>query len=382
MTFYVYIGIGFILISGGVFTGILTYRKGRKKTKHHYIDALHMLLEDRKEEALAYLQKTVKEDTENIMAYIKLGDLFRERENPIRAAKIHQNLLVRSELTESQRTSILHHLVLDYKDANALDKATEMAERLVNRSRKNLDNQSLLLSLYEEKEDWDKAFLHRQNMNRLVKKKDQTILALYRVQSGLRCQADGAGREARIRFREAIKLNKKCIPAYLYWGDSYRKEGRSEDAYRIWREFVLANPVWAHLAFGRLREVLFDIGRYGEIEDIYLQTLQKSPDNTTALLHLAELYRNQGKLEEAIATCQKVSSEHPELAKAWFLLAQLYEQKGDDAGALELALEGLNRVVEKSVTFRCSTCGFDSAEPLWHCTECGAWQSFLNDHNK
>ena len=200
-----------ILIIIVIFTTFLLIRRKRKqsKTKDTYVHALHMLLDGKYDEALEKLKKTVKIDTENIMAYITLGDIFRKKGFPIRAAKIHRNLLVRGDISNSEINTVLHHLVLDYSVSNMLDKAIEMAERLVQRNKKNVENQKLLLSLYEEKGDWDKAFFYRQSINKWLKKRDQNILALYKVQSGLQFIQNGAEREGRIRFREAIKFDKK-----------------------------------------------------------------------------------------------------------------------------------------------------------------------------
>jgi len=374
MTTYILIAILLVIVSTGV---VIRLKRKKQKTlgKTPYVDALNLLLEGKKDEALDRLKRTVKKDTENIMAYIKLGDIFREKGYPIRAAKIHRNLLVRGDLTDAEIETALYHLVLDYRATGVLDKAIEMAERLVQRTKKNIENQQLLLSLYEEKGDWDKAFFHRQNINKWVKKQDQNILALYKVQSGLSFTEQRAEREGRIRFREAIKLDKKCTPAYLYWGDSYRRVGRDEDAYRIWREFTTKNPEWAHLAFDRLREVLFDLGRYGEIEEIYEQVIRKKPKDPTVYLNLAELFKKQGRLDRAIEMCREVVSAHPDSPRGRYLLVQLVKQKGNGAAALEEALRILGKEMEKKTSFRCAHCGFESQDPLWRCPQCHRWNT-------
>ena len=139
-----------------------------------YMDALNDIIEEKYEEAL-------EADTDNIMAYIYLGDMFRKLNLPIRASKIHRNLLVRDHLQSGQLTLILHRLILDYRLAGLPAQAIEVAERLIQLNKHDLEVKRLLLSLYEEKEDWDKAFFHRQSLNRWIKKKDQDILALYQA---------------------------------------------------------------------------------------------------------------------------------------------------------------------------------------------------------
>jgi len=376
MTIYVLIATCVVLF---VFILIVVFHRKthRKSVASPYVDALHAILEGHTEDAFEKLKKTVKHDTDNIMAYIMLGDLFRKRGYPIRAAKTHRSLLVRSDLNESQITTILNQLVLDYRANGSLDKAIEMAERLVQRDKKNLENQKLLLALFEEKCDWDKAFSFKQGLAKSLKQKDPDRLALYKVESGLQMARRGSEKEGRIRFREAIKLNKQCIPAYLYWGDSYHREGRKEDACRVWRELTAKNPTWSHLAFGRLKEVLFDLGRYGEMEEICQNVLRKKPGHVEANLHLAELYKKQGLLDEALDRCRKALENDPTSSWGHELLIRLYRQKGDEATALNEAIGILNRGKQNESVYTCTTCGHQSVEPIWRCPQCKAWNSFL-----
>ncbi len=369
----------FLAIAVIIFLFYLIFKRKSKKTRSRtpYIDALHLLLEGKNNEALEWLKKTVKEDTENIMAYIKLGDIFREQGNPARAAKIHSNLLIRTNLTEQQTNTILQHLVRDYQNAGMLNKASEVAERLNQRMRRNPEIQQLLLSLYEEKGDWDKAFFIRQNINKWQKKHDHHILTLYKVQSGLNSIQKGAEREGRIRFREAIRLDKKCIPAYLFWGDSYRRENRSEDALKVWTDFIQKNPDWAHLAFTRLKEILFDMGRYGDLENIYKQVIRSKPKNPTASINLVEIYKKQGRLSEAIEICENVLETHPDLTECRYALVKILKQNGDEKKALNEAMRILDKEIEKQEQYQCRECKYEQKEPFWYCPQCHQWDTVL-----
>ena len=363
-----------------LFYSILKRKLQKSRSRTPYIDALHLLLEGKNDEALEWLKKTVKEDTENIMAYIKLGDIFREQGNPVRAAKIHNNLLIRTNLTEQQTNTILQHLVKDYQDAGILGRASEVAERLSQRMRRNPEIQHLLLSLYEQKGDWDKAFFIRQNINKWQKKQDQHILPLYKVQSGLNSIRKGAEREGRIRFREAIRMNKKCIPAYLFWGDSYRREHRNEDALNVWTDFIQKNPDWAHLAFNRLKEILFDMGRYSDLENIYKQVMRNKPKNPTASMNLVEIYKKQGRLNEAIEICEDILEKHPDLTECRYALIKILKQNGEEKKALDEAMRILDKEIEKQEQYQCRECSYEQKEPFWYCPQCHQWNTALTEN--
>ncbi|MBN1895875.1 tetratricopeptide repeat protein [bacterium] len=358
---------------------VALYIRSRKKSSGRtpYIDALHLLLDGKKDEALDRLKQTVRTDTENIMAYVRLGILFREKGLPLRAAKIHRNLLVRSNLKDEDVDIILHQLVLDYEASGTLDRAITVAERLVQRNKKNVDSQKLLLGLLERKNDWDKAFFARQGVNRWTKKKDSDILALYKVQSGLALMKKGQQREGRIRFREALKLDKRCIPAYLYWGDSYRAEKRDEDALKVWHQFMQKNPQWSHFVFDRMKNVLYDLGRYGEMEEIYKDIIRKKPQNLMAYIHLIEIYGKQNRIDEALALCEGVIEKHPDCKPCQHARILLLQQKGLERESLNAALAYIESDLEKASFYWCRKCGYETAEPLWRCPQCQAWKSFL-----
>ena len=376
MTGYLLAAIAVVAILSS--TLLFPKNKGRrKKTASNYINALHKLLDGNQSEAIEKLKQTVKDDSENIMAYIILGNVLRDTGSPNRAAKIHRNLLVRRDLTNTEIDMVLQQLIRDYRTAKLPDKATEMAERLSNRNKKDVQIQQLLLSLYEEMGDWDKALFYRQHINKWEKKKNQDILALYKIQAGLASIERNTEKEGRIRFREAIKLDKNCIPAYLYLGDSYKRMGRDEDAEKIWKEFTDKNSEMAHLVFDRLRNVLFDMGKFSEMEEIYKHVIKKKPGNPIAALNLAGLYKKQGKLEMAEEMCQKVLDNHPDSSQAKFLLVDILKLKGNTELALSNASKFLEKAKDLQSNFFCLNCDFESSDPLWFCPRCHHWKTFL-----
>ncbi len=351
-------------------------RKHTSRAASPYLEALHKLLEGREDDALEDLKRTVRLDSDNIMAYIQLGDIYRRKGNPLLGAKIHRNLLVRGDLNEKQTRLVLFHLVKDYREYGALDRAVEMAERLIEKDKKNREYQKLLLSAYEEKHDWDKAFFYRQSLNKWQKKGDQHLLALYKVQSGLALAENGSERESRIRYREALKIDRKCIPAYLYIGDSYRREDRDHDALHEWREFTEKIPAEAHLAFSRLREVLFDLGQFSEMEKIYQKVISKKPGNPHAALQLAEFYQKQGSMGKAVQQCRDVLASFPESMETKYLLVTLLNEQGSCEEALKKALEIITVQKAKAVKYICRTCGHETEELIWRCPSCGGWDTF------
>lgn len=365
-----------------LFTAALLFflkKRDRQSAPTLYMDALNDIIEEKYEQALEKLKRVVRTDTDNIMAYIYLGDMFRKLNLPVKASKIHRNLLVRDHLPSGLLTMILHRLILDYRRAVLPAQATEVAERLIQLNRHDLEAKRLLLSLYEEKEDWDKAFFHRQSLNRWIKKKDQDILALYRMQSGLVQVSEGREREGRIRFREAIKLDRHCISAYLNWIDSYCREGRYDDALRILKDFMQNNPDWAHLGFDRLKMVLYNLGRYGDIEPLFTMIIRKKPKKPDVYLALIDFYIREGRFEKALDLAQKTIEMFPDHPYCRLAIIQIHKRQQKTEKALEESLELLNSQFHADEMLTCRVCGYETSDPLWRCPKCHQWKTFLDE---
>ena len=106
--------------------------------------------------------------------------------------------------------------------------------------------------------------------------------------------------DGRLRFREALKLNSKSVPAFLELADSYMREKRDGDALAVLEKFVKSNPSSSGLAFTRLKQVLFDLGHFSDIENIYFELAKNNPYIIEGHLGLAEIYEKKGELHKAM----------------------------------------------------------------------------------
>ncbi len=368
-----------IIIIGFLITLFVKNRNNIKNEKisSSYIDALHLLLEGKKSKAIQKLKTTVRNNSDNIMAYITLGNLFRELSYPDRAAKIHKSLVIREDIPNSMIDTIYNYLIKDYIADQQFDKAIYTAKKLAKKSKKNIKNNYTLLSLYEKKRDWENAFTYRQRIDKFEKKKSKNLLALYKVQSGLYLVEKEQEHEARLAYREALKIDTKCIPAYLYLGDSYHRCNRKNDAVKIWKEFTENNPKKAYFAFDRLKETLFELGIYGEIEEIYNKILKQEKNNIQTSIALAEFYKKQGQDSKAINICNQVLTKEPKNVKANFLLITLLQSQEKNDQALQKALNYLKTKQKQTQIYSCSECNYTSEKPLWLCPQCNNWDTFI-----
>jgi len=348
----------------------------------HYTQGLNSLLAGNKPVALQHFREAVRKDTSNIDAYIKIGDLYRELGQVEKAVNVHRTLTVRSDLKPSERLEILKSLALDYYQAQRPDQALKITEQILQLDKNNVWARELQVQLYEKREAWEQAFETLRELTKLKGEKRDGMLALYKVQEGLRLIRSGSEKEGRICFREAIKLDPTCTPAYLYLGDSYLREERHEDALEVLKNFIEKVPHQSYLAFERMKEALFQIRRFDQIQDYYISILERHPEVTEARFALAEIYEKKGELWKAIDLCQELLEKDPKSRMARQYLVRFFHKAGNDRKAIEEALKIFEEDWERQASFTCKNCGYASKEPFWRCPQCDAWNTSDRNSNK
>lgn len=306
MTTLIFIGILIIVISIGVVVYFnLRPTKKSKDTSVEYTTALNYLIIGEKEKALEKLREAVRHNTSNVDAYVKIGDILRDQGSVDRATKIHRGLIIRGNLTLGQKVSILESLIKDYQASENYDRAIQVCQKLLEMTNDEVWVQEMLLQLYENSRDWEKAFETLKKILKAKGKKDNQLLALYKVESGIKYIEEKKERDGRIKFREAIKLDKKCPPAYLYLCDSYMRENRYSDALAELEKFSTEAPQLSYLGFARIKEILFHEGMFGEVETIFESLLQNNPEIESIRFALADIYERKGELRRAVGLCHE-----------------------------------------------------------------------------
>ena len=130
-----------------------------KKTnlKSLYSDGLDLLINGNRRAAYNNFKEIVEKDSENIKAYLRLGQVLREGGNPGRALKIHKALLIRKNLSSFDYMELHKNLSLDYFKLNKIDKAIEEALNIIKVDKKNEWAITHLMNYYKEINDWASA---------------------------------------------------------------------------------------------------------------------------------------------------------------------------------------------------------------------------------
>lgn len=348
----------FVII--GALAALFSLLLFRKKTSPsadqaaaYYAEGLNLLLAGEREQALEKLKKTVSVDSENVDAYVKIGDILRSFGDTKRAINVHKYLTVRKGLTSKQHSTILRSLACDYFEAAMYEQALKVLQKVLDIDRNALWARQMRLKIHEATADWPKAFQAYKALKSQSGGINKRKLALFKVREGLRVSQEGGDeKEAQACFKEAIRIDPEGPAGYIAMADSYVGQERKDDALKVLRKFIERAPADSYLVFGRLKDLLYEGGVYGEIENIYHEIKKSQPDNLTVRMALAENFEKKGELERAVNECLAVLEKDPENKHARTYLVKLYHKFGNNAAALEMALGLIDEFLLKTESRR------------------------------
>lgn len=331
-----------VAVGGALLFYVYRMRSAKKpleEAANDYAAGLNYLVGGDRMLALQKFREVVRRDTNNIDAYIKIGDILRDAGHFERAAKVHRDLLVRTNLSAHQQTQILRSLAKDYEAGGKHELGLQTVQRILAINRSDLWARELEMQLYEKLQQWSKAYEACEALGKARGQRQNGQLAHYLIQEGLQLAEQKNEKASRVKFREALKIDPQSPDAYIHLADSYMREQRPDDALEALKKFIDKNPEKAAMAFTRIKDILYSIGEFGEIENIYNSIIEEYPDNMDAHLALAEIYEKKGEVNRAIQLCLGVLEKDSHYAPARRMLVTYYHKKGDDRRAVDHALK-------------------------------------------
>jgi len=376
------------LVAAAAVTAIALYEWWHKREERptpvhdYYAEGLNLIIEGRLKDAARALTEAIHFNTDNSDAYLRLGTVFRELGKPRRAAQIHLELSIRSELPPAKLAQVFRELAIDYEIVQSYDKALKNLDRARRLAPSCPDDLIIRLRILERLNRWKEAGESLKKLSQLTGQGDAVKAALYKIEEGLATCADKKEHDGRILFKDALRLDPNACEAKLCIAASYIREQRHDDAFEWLTTFVKEYPDRAQDAFNLLEGLLFDLGRFSEVESILKVAAEKAPRNVYLTLALVDLAEKKGELEEALELCERgIEASHGDLTLQMKRLA--IHRRLDRIGEVE---KGISEIVERispmGQGYHCNKCGAASETLMTHCPECGEFRSYSLDRRQ
>ncbi|MBM3331969.1 tetratricopeptide repeat protein [candidate division WOR-3 bacterium] len=324
MTWLILVIIAVLVVA--LYPVIRDFLRRRRSAAPSYVEGLQAALDGRVADAIARLKEAVGTDSDNVDAYIRLGDLFMQQGEVERAIKVHENLSLRRNLDKRDEKKVLQALVRDYSKTERKVKAISLLEELVHMDKNDMASAEKLAELYIETGAWDKSEGLLKELARHQAQR-QRAARLY-TEYGHAYPRNNPG-AALAAFETALKLDPGSIPARLYLGDHQLSQGDTNAAIKTWNDLLDLAPDKNALVRDRLERAYFDAGKFEDITALYERLLRKVPDDSGLIVALAEIYQKKEDLTSAIRLLERYASGQTSEVLPRVALAAMYLERDE-----------------------------------------------------
>ncbi len=332
------------------------------------------LVEGDLQSAREALKEVIRQDTEDVTAYLRLGSVLRREGDLERAVQIYRSLLARDLRDRRLRLQILVALVETLFILKQYGEALTAAEQL-----RQLDRRHPLIAQVEihealAREDWSTALKGAETLARRGRGGLGPRATQVRVEVAARRAAEGQVPAARRILEDALREEPDFSPAWVLLGDLHAREEDYEKAAAAWTRLLRAHPRAAGIVVERIEKAYFEMGRFSELVQLYEELVAADPAHGAGL-HLARVRMalRRGEPEQALALAEELLEREPHHAAAlhWRLYLLLHTGRAQEAeGVLKEIVEG---AMESRRPARCPRCRARVAATQARCHECGAW---------
>ena len=377
----VLIGLFLGLIIGGWFSSKLTdvepkvKKEGKESTA--FLMGINYLLSNDHDHAIEEFTKAVQINSNTVETYIALGNLFRSKGEVGRAIRIHNSIILRPTIDRETKIQALYNLGLDFKKAGFIKRAISSFEEVIDNDSFRLDAYIQLEELYEEINEWERAYTIQQRVSALRKTNDNNVLAHIQTELGKSHFADNDIKSAKETFKKAISLDPNCIDALIHLGDICLFQNDYSGAISTWKRVTKISPPLTHLVYGRLEKAYSMQDKSNDFEEFLKKSSKEDKDNYHLHFILAEYLYKRGDTEEAIEELQSVIRIMPASIDARKELGRILIASGKTDELIREYQNLLNILDMPEKRFRCQRCGFELENVEWKCPQCLKWDTII-----
>lgn len=362
-----------------------------------YAEGLDMLVSGKRIAAYNNFKSIIHKDSNNIKSYIRLGQVLREGGSPAKALKIHKSLLLRKKMSSYELIELYKNISLNYFSLENYSRSILEAKKILDIEKDNDWAIRHLITLYKKDNNWKESTEFLKLYFDKIGKSDNHKLALYKIQNArieIHKKNFNGSREI---LERALNIDDSLPLAYYFMGKTYSEESnvdydkavaldkqglnslKDKEAYNeyidnakkllsraipMWINFLELDSDNSWLVLPLLKDALFAIDRYSELEDILSKLLKLYPNNIEILASLADYYSNKGDINKAIAIIDKEvnNNDHSLLIK--LIRLKLSLQSLEDKKSVN-SIDDILNIVLKDTTSRINNDRKTSSDIKW-----------------
>ena len=378
-------GLLFFLLPIAAFSGWLIGRRrpppptesDPSSLNRDYLRGMNYLLSEQPDKAIEVFIRLAAVDNDTFETHLALGALFRRRGEVDRAIRIHQNLIARPNLAQSQKTQALFELAQDYLKLGVLDRAEAILSELKNDACCPEGVLESLLHIYERERDWRSALAtaHLMVARHNPMASISTRVSQYYCELAQQLLDGGNVAEVRPLLQNAFRADGRCVRASLLEARVALLEQDHRAALRSFLRIIDQDLHFLPIVIDSILELYGRLGDFSGREAFLHRLLQQSgSDDESRILDILRL-RLKMDSDPADALRQYAEGQPTLQGLQEWLQVRLGQGGPLDAGELVRFGELLHAIVASHHRYRCGHCGFSGQVMHWQCPGCQQWNT-------
>ena len=339
-----------------------------------YFKGLNFLLNEQPDKAIEVFLKVLEVDSETVEMHLTLGNLFRRRGELERATRIHQNIIARPNLSDSQRLQALFELAQDYFKAGLFDRAESLFLELADVPNHAEHALRYLSQLYEQEKEWENAISATQRLQKYSEKDISPIIAQYYCELAEISVDKQDYKQARIHINNALEVDPNSTRATILLGNLEFELGEYASAIQTWSKIEEQDPRY----LGEVIDKIVVAYRKIEDDDGLWEFLAKALDDyggpKLLSAQVEEIEHRKGR-NAAVSFLTDWLRKHPSLhgLRSLVDLKQNDLESSPSSEDLEPLQALLVNLFDTDGLYRCRQCGFTGRTLHWQCPGCKGW---------
>ena len=344
-------------------------------SRSDYFKGINYLINEQPDRAIETFIRVLEIDSETVETHLALGSLYRRRGEVNRAILIHQNLVARDSLLDSQRSEGLLELARDYLSAGLLDRAEELFIELADTKAYRVQALRQLIDVYEQEKDWTKAIPAAKKLEKITANPLGTTISHYYCQQAEQELSDNDPTKSLKLTQQALRVYDGCVRASLLEARIQMAGGQYQQAIVALRRVEKQDPIFLSETVDLLIECYRALDRITELGQ-YLSYLIERYGWVTAVLALTDLKHEHEGSNAAITFIAKQLRCRVSVRglDRWIDIAQ-HNSEQNNCEHLDILKSLTAELLTDRSIYQCSNCGFPTLSLHWQCPGCKHWST-------
>jgi lipopolysaccharide biosynthesis regulator YciM len=374
-----------VLVPLAALAGWVTGRRGGERNRDHqvsklsttYFRGLNYLLNEQPDKAIELFLHIAELDKDTFETQVALGHLFRRRGEVDRAIRLHQALVQRPDLNDSQKVQALLALGEDYMRSGLLDRAETVFSDLAQIDQRAPQALRHLIGIYQAERDWEKAIENARRYEAATAEPMGKLIGQFECELADRQRVAGETDAARASIARAYAADSTSVRAGISEGRIEAEAGNHAGAVRAFERAARHDPEYLPVILPAL-----------------LESYDKVGERTGARAFLAEMSEHYRGISPVLALTRIVEAEEGVAAARRYLGQQLKDRPSvrGEAALIDLTLAEhpdlehadakatlhdlkhiTDQLLVRNPSYRCNRCGFGARSHHWQCPSCKEW---------